>query len=301
MITGIKNFFNGLIFGITQIIPGVSGGTIAIILGFYFELIEAINHFFKDMRKSLKFLVPVLFGMAAGILIFSSIVDFLLTRFSFPTMLFFIGLVSGIIPHVYLKARELTQKFTAFDIFLAAFPFVFLLVISFMKEANTATPTELISNIDVLFMIFLVFAGIVSAAALIIPGMSGSFVLLLLGVYRLAIYSISSIRFFLTDFSNISLLLDIFRVVVPLGIGIILGIIFTAKLIGKLLIKYQKHVYLIMLGLLSGSVFVMFNEPMVYRSGISPTIIVIGVTVFILGAVISFKIPKRDRIDPPGN
>ena len=301
MISGIKNFFNGLIFGITQIIPGVSGGTIAIILGFYFELIEAINHFFKDMRKSLKFLVPILFGMAAGILIFSSIVDFLLTRYSFPTMLFFIGLVSGIIPHIYFKVRELTQKFTAFDIFLIAFPFVFLLVISFMKEANTATPTEIISNIDVLFMIFLVFAGIVSAAALIIPGMSGSFVLLLLGVYHLAIYSISSIRFFLADFSNISLLLDIFRVLVPLGIGIILGIIFTAMLIGKLLIKYQKQVYLIMLGLLSGSVFVMFNEPMVYRSGISPTIIVIGVAVFILGAVISFKIPKRDRIDPTGN
>src|SRR5215510_6520550 len=100
MLKLVRNFLNGLAFGITETIPGVSAGTIAIILGFYFELIETVNHFTENIPKRLKFILPLVLGIIAGILLFSSIINYLLGNYSFPTMLFFIGLISGIIPHI---------------------------------------------------------------------------------------------------------------------------------------------------------------------------------------------------------
>lgn len=293
MLNAARNFFNGFVFGLTQIVPGVSGGTIALIMGFYFELIETINHFFKDLRKNLKFLLPLAFGMAAGIIIFSSIIDFLLTNYSFPAMLFFIGLISGIIPHVFFKVRDSGQKLNALDIILVITPFIILLLLSFLHGENTANPAEIIGYISLPFMIFIFFAGVLSAAALIIPGLSGSFILLLLGIYPLAVYSAASLRFLLTDITNLTLFLDICRVLVPLAIGMITGIILTAKLIEKLLQKYYRQVYLIMLGLLSGSVLVLFFSPIVYQSGISAPVIIIGIAAFFIGAVLSFIIGKK--------
>jgi putative membrane protein len=293
MFAFIRNFLNGLAFGITETIPGVSGGTIAIILGFYNELIETINHFTEDFKKRLKFLVPVLIGAACGILLFSSIINYLLTNHSFPTMLFFIGLITGIIPLIFLKVKEPNQKLKISEILLMVIPFLVLIVISELKGISIAEPETMINNISFPFMIFIFFAGMIAAAALIIPGISGSFVLLLIGLYPLIIYSISSIRILFFDSSNINLLINIIKVLVPLGIGIIIGGLSMARLIEKLLKNYLKIIYSIILGLLSGSIVVLFKEPMVYRSGISVIIIIIGIITLSLGAVLSYNIGKK--------
>jgi len=293
MLKAVRNFFNGLAFGITETIPGVSGGTIAIILGFYFELIETINHFTDNIRKRLKFLVPLVIGVAAGILLFSSIINFLLANFSFPTMLFFIGLITGIIPHIFSKAREGSKRFTLKDILLIAAPFLFLLTISFLKGASVTNPAEAIKNIDIPYMVFIFFAGIIAAAALVIPGISGSFVLLLLGIYPLAIYSVSSIRFLLADLSDTVLMLSICKVLLPLAIGVIIGGLAMVALIEKLLKNYSKVVYSIILGLLTGSVCVLCKDPITYRSGISAPVVIIGIVTFSLGCLFSYKLGKK--------
>ena len=289
-----RDFINGLVLGISQIIPGVSGGTIALILGVYFELIEAINNFARDIRKNLLLFIPLFIGMAAGLIIFSSIVNFLLRNFSFPTMLFFIGLIAGIVPHVYAKARE-GEKFIPRDILFIAAPFIILLVISFLKgdETGPRSPEELIANIGLAQILLFFFGGVLAAAALIVPGFSGSFVLLLLGLYHPAIYSISTIRILLTDITNIALLLDICKVLVPLGIGIIIGFLSMARIIEKLLRNYQKQVYQIILGLILGSIIALFNEPMVYSSGVSPNLIIIGIASFVLGTLVSYFIGRK--------
>ncbi|MCL2763362.1 MAG: DUF368 domain-containing protein, partial [Treponema sp.] len=106
MLKLVRNFFNGMAFGITETIPGVSAGTIAIILGFYFELIETINHFTENLKKSLALLMPLILGVITGLVLFSSLIHFLLTHYSFPVMLFFIGLIVGIIPHIFVKVKE---------------------------------------------------------------------------------------------------------------------------------------------------------------------------------------------------
>jgi putative membrane protein len=287
----VKNFFNGLVLGITQIVPGVSGSTVAIILGFYMELIETINHITKDIRKKMKFLIPILLGIAVGMVLFSSIVDFLLTNYSFPTMLFFIGLIVGIIPHIYSKAMKGKLKLNSFLLILI--PFIVLLATSGLTGISVGSPQEAINNINLPFMIFLFFAGIIGAAALVIPGLSGSFILLLFGIYPLAIYSVSSIRVLLTDITNITLMLNIFKVLIPFGIGVIFGIVSTARLIEKLLKRHSKPTYSVILGLISGSVFVLFRNPMVYASGVSTVIIAIGMATFFSGVVISFVLGKK--------
>jgi putative membrane protein len=289
----IRNFLNGLAFGITETIPGVSGGTIAIILGFYFELIEAINHFFEDIRKYLKLAIPLILGLVTGLLLFSSLIHYLLTNFSFPTMLFFIGLIMGIIPIIFSKVKEPGARLRPIEIILIIIPFLVLLIISGLKEASIVDPEEVINNIDFPFMLFIFFAGIVAAMALVIPGISGSFVLLLLGIYHVIIYSVSSIRLLFTDISNTVLLLNICKVLAPLVIGIIIGGLLMVRLIEKLLQNYHKLVYSIILGLLLGSICVLFREPMVYKSGISVIIVIIGIATLSLGAVLSFIMGKK--------
>ena len=293
MVKGIRNFLNGLAFGITEIVPGVSGGTIAIILGFYYELIETVNHFTEDYRKHLRFVFPFLLGAVTGIIMFSSVIHYLLTNYSFPTMLFFMGLIVGIIPAIYSKVKEPGRGFKYGEIALIVFPVAALLIVSNLKSASVTSPVEIIKNIDALFMVFIFFAGILAAMALVLPGISGSFVLLLLGIYPLATYSLSSIRNLLTDISNIQLMLDIAQVLLPLGIGVIIGGLSMARLIEKLLKNYYRVTYLIILGLLIGSVYALLKEPIVFQSGTSAIIIIIGSVTFLSGCIISFNLGKK--------
>jgi len=292
MTKAIKNFLNGAAFGITQIIPGVSGGTVAIILGFYDELIASVNNFRKDFKQSLKFLCPVLLGAAAGLLTFGSVINFLLANYSFPVMMFFIGLIIGIIPIIYKKTGGgLNFK----ELLLVIAPVVILAAISYIRAktgggAAAADPAETMRNISVLFMIYLFFAGILASAALIIPGISGSFVFLILGVYPLITHALSSVKNLPQD---TGLLLDICKVLVPLGIGIIIGGLATARLIGRLLKNHGATVYLIILGLLLGSAITLFAEPVVFASGVSAPVIITGAATVIAGAVLSFLLGKK--------
>ena len=289
----IKDFFNGLTFGITQIVPGISGGTIAIILGFYEKLINAINNLTKDFKKQLKFIIPFGLGIIGGIIVFSSIINYLLTDFSFPTMLFFIGLIIGLIPLVFMKVKDPKKFFKLKELLLIFIPIVLLVISSHLNIVSSATPTEMISNMSIPFILFIIVAGIFSASALILPGVSGSFVLLIFGLYPLATYSVSNIRHLLGDLNNTSLMMDIAVVLIPLGIGIVIGILVTARIVENLLKNHLKNTYLIVLGLLIGSIYVLIREPIVYQSGTSTTIIFAGTLTFIIGALISYFLGKK--------
>lgn len=294
MIKIIKNFIQGVAFGITGTVPAVSGGTIAIILGFYNETIEAVNHFKKDRRKYIKFLLPLLLGIIFGLILFSSIIHYLLTNYSFPTMTFFTGLIVGTIPSIYIKVKVQGRKFKLKEIIIILIPILVLLLLSNLRPVSILNPTEVISNIDIPYMFFILFAGIITGVALVVPGLSGSHMQLLLGIYPLVAYSVSSIRFLFSDIASVSLLLDITKVLAPLLSGLIIGGLLMARLIEKFLKKYYKTTYLIILGLLLGSVYALFKEPIVYQSGISAVIIITGIITFILGCLISFYFSRKN-------
>ncbi|MCL2813630.1 MAG: DUF368 domain-containing protein [Oscillospiraceae bacterium] len=309
----IRNFLNGMAFGITETVPGVSGGTIAVIMGFYDELVKAVNHFKKNKKESLKFLIPLFFGIIAGFVAFGSLVTYLLTVYSFPTMLFFMGLIAGIIPLIYLKLIKLRRGFTPKRFLLIALPALALAAVSGLKETSVINPAEVISAMGISSMFFVFFAGILAAAALVIPGVSGSAVLLMMGVYPLATYCLSKIGPLLADITNITLLLDICKVCVPLGTGVVIGALAMLRLIEKLLKNHYETVYSVILGLLAGSVYALINDPIVFKSYIEssegvkwnilvffggkvqipPLTLTIGLFTFALGAAISFLSGKN--------
>ena len=293
MLKFFRNFFCGLVFGITQILPGVSGGTIAVVLGFYFEMISAINTLFKELKRNLLFLVPLILGMAVGLVAFSSLVEYLISNYSFPTMLFIMGLIMGVLPHVFAKVNEGSSGMKLRYVLSAAVPLVILLGISFLSVPGSRSPAALIAAIDLPYMAYLFLAGFLAAAALIIPGFSGSFILLLLGVFHLAIYSLSSIRIWLGDLGNLNLLLDIAKVMVPLGLGVIVGVLAMAKVIGNLLLNHGKLVYSIILGLIIGSICVLVQDPIIMQSGFSFLLAVIGIFSFCLGTILSYALGRR--------
>lgn len=290
----IKDFINGLIYGVAQVVPGVSGATIAVIAGFYDQLIETANHFTEDYRKYLRFLIPFGLGTVGGIIAFSSIIHFLLTNFSFPTMAFFIGLIAGIIPIIYSKIKE-DNKLGVRELTLIVIPIVILVIIPHISSDAVIDPATAIANMEISFMFFLFVIGFVTALSLVVPGFSGSFILLLAGVYHLATYSVYSIRLWVEDMGNFALILDIIKVMGPMTLGLVVGALVMARFIERLIERHFVTVYSIVLGLLIGSVYALFMEPIVFQSGVSGPIIFMGIASFALGGMCSY-LSGRQRL-----
>jgi putative membrane protein len=293
MITSLKTFINGLAFGVTQLVPGVSGGTVAIIMGFYGQLLESVNHFGKDRRKHTKFLAPFLLGIAAGILVFSSIINFLLINYSLTTMSFFIGLIVGIIPPVYAKIKIPGQMLRPGEIALILVPVLALAAVSHIRGAAPSEPAAVIGSAGPPYLLFIFVAGVIAAAALVTPGVSGSFILLLMGAYDVIIYSVSSVRHLLGDITDTALWLDILKIMLPFALGVVAGGLSMARLIEKLLRDFHRVMYLIILGLLLGSVYALLNNPAVYQSGVGALSVVISALAFVAGCVLSCVIGKK--------
>lgn len=268
----IKGFF----FGIANIIPGVSGGTLALTMGVYEDLIESISHFFKDIKKSLSFLIVFGLGGVLSILLMSKVISTALEKFPFPTTLFFIGLILGGVPLLTRKVRK--QKAKPFNILLFLITFGIIIAMAFMQEGNNVVNLAKISP-GMIVILFLV--GMIAAATMVIPGVSGSFVLMLLGFYQPIVTTISK----LTDFS---LLGNNFAILVPFGLGIVIGIILVAKLIEFLFNKYEIPTYYAILGFLVASIVTLCAT--LFGVGISNIEVVIGIVVFVVATIIGYKL-----------
>lgn len=298
-------FFKGIFVGVANIIPGVSGGTIAVVLRIFDQLIDAINNFFKEPKKHIKFVAPLILGACVGILIFSKIIEICLAKESFATSMFFVGLVIGSIPLIINHAKTKPVKPIYYLASLICFGIVVFM--SFIKEPTASSATIVVTT-PWLIKIF-VFC-MIASAAMVVPGISGSFVMVLLGIYNIILTSISqfinvviegfaimSKNGFLEGFKHI-VFSDYFITLAVAGVGIILGVIIVSKLIAFLLEKYFSVTYFSILGLIFGSIFSIFKDPMTYSSyngGNIPVFsIVLGVILGIVGFFISFKLSKED-------
>ena len=282
MLLMIRNFINGLVFGAALIVPGVSGGTFAIILGFYEQLIEAVNHFTKDFRRYAKFLFPFGIGVVFGIVVFASIIQFLLSYHSFSAMMFFIGLIAGVIPSMYKRTGG---KPTLIELPLIIIPIIILVLIAHLSGGISA---PVYTEINAPFMIFIFVIGIIAAASLLIPGLSGSFVLLIAGIYPLATHAVSSLRLVLGG--NLDVLPNIIMILAPLGVGVIIGIFIMARLLEKLLKRYNRAVFLVVIGLMIGSIYALLVDPMLTQSGVN---IPIGLVACAVGVILSYKMGSK--------
>ncbi len=235
-----KNIYRGLLMGVTDLIPGVSGGTVAFVLGIYDRLLEAISGLFsREWKKHIGFLVPLGIGIVAALLIFSRLIDYLLESHLAPTQFFFMGLIIGVIPFI-LRQAGAKQNFKANHMIGLIVVAILLASLAFIKPDDAAAPITSL-NIQTFFLLF--FSGWLASMAMLLPGISGSFILLLIGVYTTAIKA-------LKDF-NIPLILTI-------GAGVIIGFIVSSKAIRYLLSNFQHMTYAVIVGLIFGSFFVMF-------------------------------------------
>ena len=266
----------GFLFGIANIIPGVSGGTLALTMGVYEDLIESISHFFKDVRKSLKFLCVFGLGAVLSILLMSKVISLSLDKFPFPTTLFFVGLIIGGIPLLTRKVRK--NKVKPFNVLLFLITFGIVIGMAFMQEGNNVVS---LSNVTPWMMFLLFIVGMVAAATMVIPGVSGSFVLMLLGFYKPVVNTVSQ----LTDFSMLGHNL---LILVPFGIGVLLGIVLIAKLIEFLFNKYELSTYYAILGFLIASIFTLCAT--LFGVDFSNIEVVVGVVLFVIAAVIGYKL-----------
>lgn len=234
-----KNIYRGLVMGASDVIPGVSGGTIAVLLGIYDRLIAAINGLFsRDWKKHLGFLIPLGIGIALAIFSLSRLMEWLLMNYPGPTYFFFLGLIFGVLP-LLLKQADAKNNFRAKHYGLLIIGIAFLAFIGMLHEGEKSV----ITNITLTTYILLFFSGILGSSAMILPGISGSFVLLVIGVYPTIISAISNLQ------------LDI---IFATGAGIAVGIILMSKVINYFLTRYPIATYSLIIGMVIGSVFVIF-------------------------------------------
>ncbi|TKZ35768.1 DUF368 domain-containing protein [Brachyspira catarrhinii] len=244
----LSYFIKGMAIGIANAIPGVSGGTIAFVLGIYEKLTYSISSLpmsliklrWKDVAESLKILIPVFLGAIISIFLFLNIISFLFANYPIPTKIFFVGLVLGSFPFVTKTVEKYDLK-----IFLSFFLGAFIMAIFVYFDINEPEINKTIgestySDFSVVYGIKLFFCGIAAAIAMVIPGISGSLLLLILGEYENISYFVSNIT------SNFNYIYPL----IFLGVGIVIGIFAISKLITILIQKYRGIVFGFVLGIL---------------------------------------------------
>lgn len=234
-----KNLYRGLIMGSVEVVPGISGGTIAVLLGIYEQLIASISGFFsKDWKKHLSFLVPLGIGMVIAIFLFARVVTWLFNHYPMQTQFFFLGLVIGVIPYLYQKAEGKT-KFQTKHYILLIIGFV---IVSGLGILNP-NKGQVIEDISTSTYILLFVAGFIGSSVMIVPGISGSMIMMLLGVYPTIMGAISDFQF---------------SIIIVAGAGIALGFITMSKIIAYFLRNYFTGTYAVIIGLVIGAITIVF-------------------------------------------
>lgn len=270
----------GFIMGIANIIPGVSGGTLAIILGIYEKLINILSCLWKNIKENLKFIIPLFLGMGIAIIAGSYIIDWGLTNFPIATTMFFIGLVIGGIPFIYIKVHKNYSVVNVLIFIIIAAVVILISLWTIDKEVN-------LSKLDFLLIVRLFCVGMVAAATMIIPGISGSLVLMNLGYYEGIIGAIKG----LTDLSQLG---HNICVLLPFGFGVIVGLILIARVIKWLLKKFPVQSYFGILAFVMASIVCIIIR--MDASDFKIGEFMLGILLLLIGAFITFNLGRYDQI-----
>lgn len=251
MLQWILDVLRGAVIGVSNIIPGVSGGTMAVSMGIYDRVIYALNNIFKQFKKSFRELLPILIGVLIGLFAFAALIGTLLGTKSdeipltrLPTNFAFIGLILGGLPAIYKRVNMKTAKVPGIILFLVFLALVVVLPLLNSPEARTVDH----SFGTILLMIPL---GAIASSTMVIPGVSGSMILMLLGYYNSVINAMNDLRG--GDWSSLAILL-------PYAVGLVVGIVFIAKLMNFLLKKHAALTFCAIFGLVIGSPVVLLMQ-----------------------------------------
>ncbi len=279
----IKGFF----MGIANVIPGVSGGTIAIILGIYEQFISAISNITTNLKKNLKFLIPIVIGMGISIVTMSKVVGYSYDNFPLPTLLFFVGLVFGGIPMLLKNVKGKRESKELGSYIIALITFLIVIFMACYKFLFGVGGEVSLTNINLFGYIILFMVGIVAAATMVIPGISGSLVLMIIGYYYPIINTINSL--FKDNFVHNAIVLFVF------GVGVIIGILLISKLLEMLFKKYSTKTYFGVLGFVFASIIAIPLSACIELGNISVSLdqAIIGIILIALGSIVSYKLGEK--------
>lgn len=298
----LLDFLKGIIIGIANIMPGFSGGIMAVSFNVYDRIISAVSNFFSKPLKIIKDVWALALGGVLGIVLAILGISFFLDKFPIPTVILFIGLIVGSIPTIFEKVKAKKYSVSQIIAFFAGIVFI-VSVPLFAKER-----VLLVQEIDLGLVITLFFLGIVAAATMVIPGVSGSLILLAFGYY---IYIVALVKDFLKAiifFDKATLASNVFPIL-ALAAGILIGVVLLAKLVEKLLKKRPKQVYSAILGMVCASPFAiiyqLFNpgdpETAPYREALQRNLVlnlIIGVVFLAIGVIIADLLSKFEKHHP---
>lgn len=226
----------GLVVGSSMLVPGVSGGTTAIIIGIYDKLIHAVSTFFKDIKHNIIFLGLFCLGAGVGILLFSRLMLWAVETWELPMMFLFLGAIIGCVPMLYKQSK--VTRFNPVYILFAILGLVIVLSLGYLPKPETEFSGSALSSF---FMLFI--TGIIIATAIVLPGISTSHMLLLLGLYNTTLEAIKNL--------NLPYL-------IPLGLGGLIGIFLITRVLEKALSKYPQFSYFMIIGFVLGSIIDVF-------------------------------------------
>lgn len=277
-----KNIIKGMIIGIANIIPGVSGGTMAVSMGIYDKLIHCITHLFSEFKKNLQFLVPIFIGAGIGLVGLSFVIEYLFDVAPLETNLLFIGLIIGGLPAMWKRVKGNSIKVPH----IVAFLLFFALVVG-LAAVGSGSGTDVVIEPGVGMAVSLFAVGLIAAATMIIPGVSGSMILLILGFYNPIVSEINTFIRALLAFDMAALWRGIL-IFVPFGLGVVAGIFGIAKIIEIVFNKYPLIAYWAIIGLIVASPVGILL--MASFGTISVWNVVIGVAALAAGTFVAYKL-----------
>lgn len=262
----------GIAIGIANAVPGVSGGTIAVIVKIYDKLLAAITPNIKKLIKNLPFLIPVGVGMLIGILVAAKILGFLFDEYNVPTQMFFVGVVIGSIPMIY-KECTAEKKLSAISILPFAAGLIVMAAMAFLSPAENSAS----GSLDLASGIMLFVSAILSAAAMILPGISGALIMKVLGAYDMIIGAVNDLDF---------------PILIVFAAGAVVGLFAAAVIISSLLKKFRRGTYCLIGGLIIGSIPSIFPNNFAFDvQGI------VGIVMLIIGLTVPFltELPAKKK------
>ena len=280
----IKNILKGVVVGIANVIPGVSGGTMMVSMGIYDALIHAITHLFKEFKKSFAILAPILIGGAIGIVGLSFIIEWMFGVIPAQTNLLFIGLIVGGLPAMTSKVKGEKIK----PGYIIAFLLFFVVVVG-SAALGSVEGNEADLSINIVSVLKLFGVGVITSATMVIPGVSGSMMLMLMGYYNPIIETIN-------NFIKSAIALDFagiwtdFCVLCPFGIGVVLGIFAIAKVVEIVFEKFPLYAYWAIIGLIVASPFAIVLMNLGAFSALNIVTILTSVVTFSVGFFIAKKL-----------
>lgn len=285
----IRLFLVGVAMGVANIIPGVSGGTIAVVFGIYAQLMEALSNFVTDKQKRKKhivFLIILFSGSLIAVVGLAGLLSWAYENHPLMTVYFFMGLILGSIPVVVKSHHDMKVSAQRIIVMAIGIGFVVLLAI-IQGDKPQQENVSLFSNLNVLDYIYFFICGIVAASAMIIPGVSGSFILILMGAYWTVLGALSGLPKMLLNQGFAGEVMVRGYIIAALGIGVVIGILGFSRIMDWALKKYPAETMYIILGLIIGSFYQIYPGFEFALNGAG------AIVTFAIGVIVSLKFAAK--------